>query len=106
MEARRVTYWVGGAQATRDAKRSSRSRGAGGIRGKDVLDRSELPDTLGCPGRALTVELIFVRLTILGVSFGRPKTYVALRRQTRKLLGESRMLSGGAGELNSFSLTA
>src|SRR6202453_3645782 len=52
MEARRVTYWVGGAQATRDAKRSSRSRGAGGIRGKDVLDRRELPDTLGCPGRS------------------------------------------------------
>ena len=70
MEARRVTYWVGGAQATRNAKRSSRSRGAGGIRGKDVLDRRELPDTLGCPGRALIVELILVHLTILGVSFG------------------------------------
>jgi hypothetical protein len=52
MEARRVTYWVSGAQATRDAKLSSRSRGTGGIRGKDVLDRRELPDTLGCPGRA------------------------------------------------------
>ena len=78
----------------------------GGIRGQEVLDRRELPDTLGCPGRALIVELILVRLTILGVSFGRPKTYVALRRQTRKLPGESRMLSGGAGELISFSLTA
>jgi exodeoxyribonuclease V alpha subunit len=32
--------------------------------------------------------------------------YRLLRRQTRKLLGESRMLSGGAGELISFSLTA
>jgi hypothetical protein len=63
---------------------SSRSRGAGGIRGEEVLDRRELPDTLGCPGPALIVELILVRLTILGVSFGRPKTYVALRRQTRK----------------------
>ncbi len=31
----------------------SRSRGAGGIRGEEVLDRRELPDTLGCPGRAL-----------------------------------------------------
>ena len=81
---------------------SSRSRGAGGIRGEEVLDRRELPDTLGCPGRALIVELILVRLTILGVSFGRPKTYVALRRQTRKLPGESRMLSGGAGEIHQF----
>src|SRR5208282_5305602 len=44
--------------------------GAGGIRGEEVLDRRELPDTLGCPGRALIVELILVRLTILGVSFG------------------------------------
>ena len=50
-----------------------RSRGAGGIRGEEVLDRRELPDTLGCPGRALIVELILVRLKILGVSFGRPK---------------------------------
>ena len=49
---------------------SSRSKGAGGIRGEEVLDRRELPDTLGCPGRALIVELILVRLTILGVSFG------------------------------------
>jgi hypothetical protein len=31
---------------------SSRSKGAGGIRGEEVLDRRELPDTLGCPGRA------------------------------------------------------
>src|SRR5271156_4929579 len=83
--SRRVTCWVGGAQATRDAKLSSRSRGAGGIRGEEVLDRRELPDGLGCPGRAVIVELILVRLTILGVSFGRPKTCVALRRQTRKL---------------------
>jgi hypothetical protein len=52
----------------RDAKLSSRSRGAGGIRDEEVLDRRELPDTLGCPGRALIVELILVRLTILGVS--------------------------------------
>ena len=65
-------------------------------------------------GRALMVELILVRLTILGVSFGplafefardgtefhRPKTYVALRTQTRKLPGESRMLRGGAGEIH------
>ena len=36
----------------------------------------------------------------VGVSFGRPKTYVAGRRQTRKLPGESRMLSGGAGEIH------
>jgi hypothetical protein len=100
--SRRVTCWVGGAQATRDAKLSSRSRGAGGIRGEEVLDRRELPDTFGRPGRALIVELILVRLTILGVSFGRPKTYVALRRQTRKLPGESRMLSGGAGEIHQF----
>lgn len=48
------------------------------------------------------MELILVRLTVLGVSFGRPKTYVALRRQTRKLPGESRMLSGGAGEIHQF----
>ena len=88
------------AQATRDAKLSSRSRGAGGVRGEEVLDRRELPDTLGCPRRAVIVELILVRLTILGVSFGRPKTYVALRRQTRKLPGESRMLRGGAGEIH------
>ena len=100
--SRRVTCWVGGAQATRDAKLSSRSRGAGGIRGEEVLDRRELPDTLGCAGRAVIVELILVRLTIFGVSFGRPKTYVALRRQTRKLPGESRMLSGGAGEIDQF----
>jgi hypothetical protein len=32
--------------------------------------RRELLDTLGCPGRALIVELILVPLTILGVSFG------------------------------------
>jgi hypothetical protein len=102
MEVRRVTCWVGGAQATRDAKLSSRSRSAGGIRGEEVLDRRELPDTLGCPGRALIVELILVRLTILGISFGRPKTYVALRRQTRKLPRESRMLSGGAAEIDQF----
>src|ERR1700722_7507810 len=56
--SRRVPCWVGGAQATRDAKLSSRSRGAGGIRGEGVLDRRELPDTLGCPGRALIGELI------------------------------------------------
>jgi hypothetical protein len=85
---------------------SSRSRGAGGIRGEEVLDRRELPDTLGCPGRALIVELILVRLTILGVSFGRPKTYVALRRQTRKLPGESRMLVAALAKFISFSLTA
>jgi hypothetical protein len=34
--------------------------------------------------------------------FHRPKTYVAVRRQTRKLPGESRMLSGGAGEIHRF----
>jgi hypothetical protein len=45
-------------------------KSAGGIRGEEVLDRRELPDTLGCPGRALIVELILVRLTVLGVSFG------------------------------------
>src|SRR6202041_2424571 len=74
----------------------------GGIRGEEVLDRREPPDALGCPGRALIVELILVRLTILGVSFGGPKTYVALRRQTRKLPGESQMLSGGAAEIDQF----
>ena len=84
------------AQATRDAKLSSRSRGTGGIRGEEVLDRRELPDTLGCPGRALIPSHDTRRL------FGRPKTYVALRRQTRKLPGESRMLSGGAGEIHQF----
>src|SRR5580692_1061118 len=106
MEVPQSHLWVGGAQATRDAKLSSRSRGAGGIRGEEVLDRRELPDTLGCPGRALIVELILVRLTILGVSFGRPKTYVARRRQTRKLPGESRMLSAALAKFISFSLTA
>ena len=98
-----LVWWCSGDSGCETLQPLKRCRG---IRGKGVLDRRELPDTLGCPGRALTVELIFVRLTILGVSFGRPKTYVALRRQTRKLLGESRMLSGGAGELISFSLTA
>ena len=72
MEVPQSHLWVGGAQATRDAN-LERSRGAGGIRGEEVLDRRELPDTLGCPGRALIVELILVRLKILGVSFGRPK---------------------------------
>ena len=61
----------------------------GGIRGEEVLDRRELPDTLGCPGRAVIVELILVHLTQTASPFGRPKTYVALRRQTRKLPGES-----------------
>ena len=79
-----------GCSATLAAKLAGRSRRAEGFRGEEVLDRRELPDTLGCPGRAVIVELILVRLTILGVSFGRPKTYVALRRQTRKLPGESR----------------
>jgi hypothetical protein len=104
MEVPQSHLWVGGVQATRDANLEP-SRGAGGIRGEEVLDRRELPDTLGCPGRALIVELILVRLTILGVSFGRPKTYVARRRQTRKLPGESRMLSGGARRRNAASLS-
>ena len=51
------------------AKLASRSRRAEGFRGEEVLDRRELPDALGCPGRALILELILVRLTILGVSF-------------------------------------
>jgi hypothetical protein len=37
-----------------------------------------------------------------GSEFHRPKTYVALRRQARKLPGESRMLRGGAGEIHQF----
>jgi hypothetical protein len=101
MEVPQSHLWVGGAQATRDANLEP-LKSAVGIRGEEVLDRRELPDTLGCPGRALIVELILVRLTILGVSFGRPKTYVALWRQTRKLPGESRMLSGRAGEIHQF----
>src|SRR3984957_20699142 len=76
--------------------RGSQRIGPGGIRGEGVLDRRELPDTLGCPGRALIVELILVCLTILGVSFGRPKTYVALRRQTRKPTPASRTPTGAA----------
>jgi hypothetical protein len=100
MEVPQSHLWVGGVQATRDANLEP-SRGAGGIRGEEVLDRRELPDTLGCPGRALIVELILVRLTILGVSFGRPKTYVALRRQEapRRKPG---LLGGGAGEIDQF----
>jgi hypothetical protein len=45
-----------------------------------------------------------VRVARDGSEFHRPKTYVALRRQTRKLPGESRMLSGGAGEIHQFYL--
>src|SRR5262249_2359344 len=77
-----------------------------GIRGEEVLDRRELPDTLGCPGRVLIVELILVRLTILGVSFGRRKTYVALRRQTRKLLAKAGCSVAPLAKFISFSLTA
>src|SRR5580704_14750375 len=105
MEVPQSHLWVGGAQATRDANLEPLKR-CRGFRGEEVLDRRELPDTLGCPGRALIVQLILVRLTILGVSFGRPKTYVALRRQTRKLPGESRMLSAALAKFISFSLTA
>lgn len=43
-----------------------------------------------------------VRVARDGSEFHRPKTYVALRRQTRKLPGESRMLRGGAGEIHQF----
>jgi hypothetical protein len=52
------------------------------------------------------VELILVRLTILGVSFGRPKTYVALRRQTRKLPGEAGCSVAALAKFINFSLTA
>ena len=98
------------------AKLASRSRRAEGFRGEEVLDRRELPDALGCPGRALILELILVRLTILGVSFdllafesremaayfiGRKHT-PHFRDKSRKLPGESRMLRGGAGEIHQF----
>src|SRR5208282_6802 len=43
-----------------------------------------------------------IRVARDGSEFHRAKTYVALRRQTRKLPGESRMLSGGAGEIHQF----
>ena len=49
----RVTCRVGGAQATLAAQLAGRSRRAEGIRGEEVFDRRELPDALGCPGRAL-----------------------------------------------------
>ena len=97
-------WWCSGDSGCETLQPLKRCRG---YRGEEVLDRRELPDTLGCPGRALIVELILVRLTILGVSFGRPKTYVALRRQTRKLPGESRDCSVAAlAKLISFALTA
>src|SRR5271166_2938933 len=67
--SRSVTCGVVGDQVTLVAKLASRSRRAEGFRGEEVLDRRELPDALGCPGRALILELILVRLTILGVSF-------------------------------------
>src|SRR5271166_2792850 len=67
--SRSVTCGVVGDQVTLVAKLASRSRRAEGFRGEEVLDRRELPDALGCPGRALILELILVRLTILSVSF-------------------------------------
>ena len=63
-------WWCSGDSGCETLQPLKRCRG---IRGEEVLDRRELPDTLGCPGRAVIVELILVRLTILGVSFGRPK---------------------------------
>ena len=49
-----------GCSATLAAKLAGRSRRAEGFRGEEVLDRRELPDALGCPGRALILELILV----------------------------------------------
>jgi hypothetical protein len=95
---------------------AGRSRRAEGIRGEEVFDRRELPDALGYHGRALIVELILVRLTILGVSFdllafesremaanfiGR-KHMPHFGDKSRKLPGERRMLGGGAGEVHQF----
>jgi hypothetical protein len=87
-------------------KLSSRSRGAGGIRGEEVLDRRELPDTLGYPGRALIVELILVRLTILGVSFGRPKTYRTSETNEETPWRKPGCSVAALAKLISFSLTA
>ena len=98
------------------AKLAGRSRCAEVIRGEEVLDRRELPDTLGHPGRALIVELILIRLTILGVSFGllafesreMAANFIGRKHpphfgnKSRKLPGESRTLSGGAGEIHQF----
>jgi hypothetical protein len=116
MDVPQSHFWVGGAQATRPAKLSSRSRRPEGIRGEEVFDRRELPDTLGCPGRTLIVELILVRLTILGLSFGlvafesreMAANFIGRKHtshfgnKSRKLPGESRTLGGGADEIHQF----
>jgi hypothetical protein len=75
--------------------------------------RSFLLAALGCPGRALIVDLILVHLTILGISFGllafesceMAANFIGRKHtshfgdKSRKLPGESRMLRGGAGEV-------
>ena len=90
----------GGARATYGCEARARSRSAEHIRDEEFLDRGELPDALGRHGRALTEDLLLVRVAALGVSFAllafefaqvgceflRPKTYAALRRQ----IGEAR----------------
>ena len=112
----RLRRRVRGAWTTQAAKRAAWSRRPEDTRGEEVLDRGELPDARGCSGRALIVELILVGLTSLGVSFGlfafgsreMAANFIGRKHtphfedKSRQLPGESRMLSGGAGEIHQF----
>ena len=108
--------WVRG--RTRDLwlRSARRSRSAEHIRDEEFFDRGELPDALGRHGRALTEDLLLVRVAALGVSFallafesrklganffGR-KHPPHFGDKSGKLAGESRMVMGGAGEIHQF----
>ena len=106
----------GDARATFGCEARAGSRSTEHIRDEEFFDRGELPDALGRHGRALTEDLLLVRVAALGVSFallafesgklgmnffGR-KHPPHFGDKSGKLAGESRVVMGGAGEIHQF----
>src|SRR5271165_4055975 len=58
-----------GTRATYGCEARAGSRSTEHIRDEEFFDRGELPDALGRLGRALTEDLLLVRVAALGVSF-------------------------------------
>ena len=104
------------ARATYGCEARAGSRSTEHIRGEEFFDRGELPDALGRHARALTEDLLLVRVAALGVSFALlafksrklGTNFFARKHQPHfgdksgKLAGESRMVTGGAGEIHRF----
>jgi hypothetical protein len=58
-----------GTRATYGCEARAGSRSTEHIRDEEFFDRGELPNALGRHGRALTEDLLLVRVAALGVSF-------------------------------------